>query len=570
MEIINKKSFRTKIILPTVIVLITLVVVLNIFLSLRFAAFGDSLINQKLLANSNSLNLYLNDRKANTNVAAISMALNPDAIAAIKKQDITEILRVFYPAHKLYNVDYFTITDNKGIVLTRTYDPKKFGDSVTNQQNIINALHDTVSTYFESGTEVKVAVRTGAPVYDVDGSLIGVISAGVRFDTNDAAKKLKNLFHSDVTVFLGNTRIITTIAMDGHSIKGTKLDPQMAKIVIENRHEYFGDVELLGEKFKTFYKPLLNVNNEAFATIVLAIPVAELISESKKSIRDGIILGLGGLAVSIFLLFIIISTISKPITKLSSDMYQIASGNLHINVNVNSEDEVGILGKSLQKVADILHSLMGDINNMINEHNKGNTYYCFDTNEFLGEYKKLAESIVELSNIGMLDKLTSIPNRRSFDNRMEMEWNRAIRESKSISILILDIDKFKAYNDTFGHQQGDVALQIVAKILNNSIRRSTDFAARWGGEEFAALLPGTDSVGAIGLAESIRMEIENATIPCNDPRGSKTTVSIGINTSIPQVNSSIAEFISKADAALYESKKAGRNRVIFLPNQFET
>jgi len=563
MEIINRKSFKTKIILPTVIVLIALVIVLNVFLSQRFTALGNSLISEKLLSNSNGLNLYLADSLAYTNVAAISMAQNSDAIAAIRQHDTKEILRIFSRMHELYSVDYFAITDDKGIVLARTYEPGNFGDSIINQQNIIDALDARVSSYFESGTAVKVAVRTGAPVYDIDGSIIGVVSAGVRFDSDEAVKKLKSLFNSDVTVFLGDTRIATTIVMEGQSIKGTTLDPQMAKIVIENGQEYFGDADVLGEKYKTFYKPLLDANNEAFATIVLGIPIADLISASKESIRDGIILGLGGLAISILLLFVIISTISKPITVLSGEMHQIASGNLHINVNVKSEDEVGILGKSLQKVADILHTLIEDINNMINEHNKGNTNFSFDTKEFLGDYKKLAESIVELSAVGMLDQLTTIPNRRSFVNRIEMEWNRAIRDAKPLSIFILDVDKFKNYNDTFGHQQGDVALQTVAKTMKNTIKRTTDFIARWGGEEFVVLLPDTDSAGAISVAELIRKEIENAIIPCEDQKGLKVTVSIGINTHIPKLDSSVEEFISVADEALYKAKEAGRNRVVY-------
>jgi len=566
MEIVNRKSFKTKIILPTVFVLVTLVIVLNVFLSQRFTALGNSLISEKLLANSNGLNLYLTDSLAYTNVAAISMALNSDAIMAIRQHDINEILRIFSPAHKLYNVDYYAITDDKGIVLARTYEPLNFGDSIINQQNIIDALDGRVSSYFEQGTTVKVAVRTGAPVYDVDGSLIGVVSACIRFDSDEAVKKLKSLFNSDVTVFLGDTRIATTIEMEGQSIKGTTLDPEMAQIVIENGQEYFGDADVLGEKFKTFYKPLLNANNKAFATIVLGIPVADLISASKKSIQDGIILGLGGLAVSILLLFIIISTISKPITVLSGEMYQIASGNLHINVNVKSEDEVGILGKSLQKVADILHTLIEDINCMITEHNKGNTNFSFDTNEFLGDYKKLAESIVELSAVGMLDQLTAIPNRRSFVNRMEMEWNRAIRDTKPLSIMILDVDKFKNYNDTFGHQQGDLALQTVAETLDNTIKRTTDFIARWGGEEFVVLLPDTDSNGAASVAELLRREIEKATIACDDPKGLKVTVSIGVNTLIPKIDSPVEGFISGADEALYKAKEAGRNRVVHAEN----
>ncbi|MCL1818434.1 MAG: cache domain-containing protein, partial [Spirochaetaceae bacterium] len=325
-----KKSFRIKIIIPTVVVLVALVVTLNIFLSVRFSALSDALINEKLVANSNSLKLYLEESRANSKVAAVSMAANPDAVKAIRERDRNEILRLFAPTRDLYRISYFTLCDNEGKVLVRTYEPASFGDSVANQQNIKDALNGKVSTYLESGTLIKVSVRTGAPVYDTDGTLVGVISAGIRFDSDSQVEELKKHFNAEVTVFFGNTKIATTITKDGNSIVGTTIDPHIAEIVIENKQEYSGDVDIFGEKYKTFYMPLLNSRNEAFASFFLGIPKAEIIAATNKSIRDGILLGLGGLAVSIVLLFFIMTSISKPIIILSNDMNHIANGNLRI------------------------------------------------------------------------------------------------------------------------------------------------------------------------------------------------------------------------------------------------
>ena len=139
-----------------------------------------------------------------------------------------------------------------------------------------------------------------------------------------------------------------------------------------------------------------------------------------------------------------------------------------------------------------------------------------------------------------------------------------MRDKKPVSFLIFDIDKFKNYNDTFGHQQGDAALQTVARALQNSVKRTTDFAARWGGEEFVILLPSTDSEGAVNFAEEIRKAIEKVMIPCDDPNGIHVTVSIGANTLIPTKNSKVEAFISGADEALYKAKEAGRNRVVHI------
>jgi len=161
----------------------------------------------------------------------------------------------------------------------------------------------------------------------------------------------------------------------------------------------------------------------------------------------------------------------------------------------------------------------------------------------------------------MLDQLTSIPNRRGFDSRMDMEWIRAIRENSLISVLVMDVDKFKVYNDTYGHQQGDVVLKAVASAVSQSLQRPGDFAARWGGEEFVALLPNTDLRGALNIAEKIRLSIAALVIPCADGTDTKVTISIGAKTQSPGQNSSREMFVAEADKALYKAKETGRNRV---------
>jgi diguanylate cyclase (GGDEF)-like protein len=166
-----------------------------------------------------------------------------------------------------------------------------------------------------------------------------------------------------------------------------------------------------------------------------------------------------------------------------------------------------------------------------------------------------------IQRLSMMDQLTNLPNRRSFDERLHMEWRQAMREHTLISMLMMDVDHFKHFNDTYGHQQGDVVLQIVSNVFPRSFKRSGDFAARWGGEEFAALLPNTPLAGAMDVAEKIRSGIEAATIPCFDGSTAKVTISIGVNTLMPTQDSSLDAFISGADKALYAAKESGRNKV---------
>lgn len=174
---------------------------------------------------------------------------------------------------------------------------------------------------------------------------------------------------------------------------------------------------------------------------------------------------------------------------------------------------------------------------------------------------KMAEYISAIERLSMVDTLTELPNRRSFDNRMETEWGRAIREKTPIGILMIDVDKFKVYNDVYGHPQGDVLLKTLSDVFRNTLKRETDFVARWGGEEFAVLLPNTGLDGSVMLAEQIRENVEQLKILCSDESKTSITISIGVNSLIPSKNDSVDKFISDVDQALYTAKNNGRNQV---------
>jgi diguanylate cyclase (GGDEF)-like protein len=160
-----------------------------------------------------------------------------------------------------------------------------------------------------------------------------------------------------------------------------------------------------------------------------------------------------------------------------------------------------------------------------------------------------------------MDQLTEIPNRRNFDNRLNSEWSLAIREHVPICLLMIDIDHFKDYNDTYGHQQGDKALYLIAQTINQTLKRSSDFAARWGGEEFAVLLPNCAYTGGLAMGERIRENVEEIKSPCENGDTTKLTISVGVNAYTPSFSCSIDDFILGADKALYMAKNTGRNKV---------
>ncbi len=188
----------------------------------------------------------------------------------------------------------------------------------------------------------------------------------------------------------------------------------------------------------------------------------------------------------------------------------------------------------------------------------------------VNELLLLKEVNCHLESISALDGLTGIPNRRTFDQFIDMNWKNAIREQQPISVIMSDIDFFKAYNDTYGHLQGDDCLTLVAKALVSCLKRPNDLVARYGGEEFIALLPNTDKQGALRVAERMRRCIEKLAMKHDQSRVADcVTISLGVAEIIPQPFDSIVDFIKIADDALYVAKHEGRNRVHMSHRQFE-
>lgn len=178
------------------------------------------------------------------------------------------------------------------------------------------------------------------------------------------------------------------------------------------------------------------------------------------------------------------------------------------------------------------------------------------------QFQKLTELNSKFEMLSMIDPLTGANNRRKFDETLLSEWARAIRDKTPISIALADIDYFKNFNDKYGHIEGDECIKQVAKSIMNLLKRPGDSISRYGGEEFAIILPNTDLQGATILCESMRSTIEGLSIPNSGSEFQRVTVSMGVKSIVPVPGDSLLTFFTKVDEILYEAKKAGRNKVM--------
>ncbi|MCW6050734.1 diguanylate cyclase [Lyngbya sp. CCAP 1446/10] len=177
----------------------------------------------------------------------------------------------------------------------------------------------------------------------------------------------------------------------------------------------------------------------------------------------------------------------------------------------------------------------------------------------------------ELHRLASVDGLTQIANRRCFDKKLQSEWQRMGIEKEPVSLILLDIDFFKLYNDRYGHQKGDECLKKVAEILDKNAHRGGDLAARYGGEEFAVILSGTDARGTLRVAELIRRDLNDMAIPHEASKVSESvTASMGLVTAVPAAELSVEWLIGEADRSLYQAKLEGRDRIfVYLDSKRE-
>ena len=177
--------------------------------------------------------------------------------------------------------------------------------------------------------------------------------------------------------------------------------------------------------------------------------------------------------------------------------------------------------------------------------------------------RELERAFVALEQISRTDPLTSLANRRARDERLEREWQRAERLGSLLTVIAVDVDRFKRYNDTHGHEDGDRALQAVGAMLNAATRGALDMAARHGGEEFMLILPGLSIDAAASVAERVRVMIARCQVDFDLPE--KVTVSLGVASAHPAAGSDLRGLTAAADEALYRAKLAGRNRYEIAP-----
>ena len=368
------------------------------------------------------------------------------------------------------SVDFCGFVDDNemGLLLPQRYRSLDvFEDDLSKMTSIQYALSRRwgYMTTLDYGTTVKLSVCTGVRVHYSDGSILGAIVTGFRLDTDELVDELKSLTGCEISIFIENELISTTL-----------------------RDEEYGLItyDKMPDKMIARHIPLMDYDGREMGIVVAGQFLTHKTEIVQAFLITGIIVTIAILGVSSFLIFFFVGRVSKPINEM------------------------------IEKI-----------------------HY---------------------------DALTGIYNRRYFDETLNNILKMLSRSGGTISLLMIDIDFFKNFNDTYGHGEGDVCLRKVAKTIAACITRSGDFVARYGGEEFCSVLPNADEAGAKLVAERMLEAVRMLNIPHeNSDASDYVTISIGVTTGDVNYSQNADTYIKSADDMLYQSKHNGRNRYTFKP-----
>jgi len=286
----------------------------------------------------------------------------------------------------------------------------------------------------------------------------------------------------------------------------------------------------------------------------------EVLMEHQRKIRDTtLIVMVVSCLLVVFIGVFMANFVVRPILALVRKVEGISQGNFTERIKMSYSDEIGELALKFNIMAESLDAMNGLHAKVEAELRQARDELEIKVEQRTSELTQLNE---ELQRISLSDGLTGIANRRYFDEYLEREWQRAKKQKTSLALIMLDIDFFKAYNDTYGHLAGDQCLKTIAKTLENRSGQSIDVVARYGGEEFAVILPEADEQEAMVEAELLRLNIEKLGIEHKKSLlTGVVTISVGVAVAIPSQEDTMLTIIHAADQALYNSKKKGRNQV---------
>ena len=330
--------------------------------------FNKRISYERVTTATESLSKEISQTMELSRTNAIAISKNYDVLVALTKNNFNEIKKVLDDLNKNLKADTISITDIRGNVIIRQHKPEKSGDSILKQKNVQKALKGEIATSLEPGALVKLSCRTGAPIYDKNGNIIGAVVTGYSFEKETIIDGQKALHNTEFTIFAGDERVATTLVQNDNRYTGSKLDEKYSKTVLENGDSYLGSVRILGKSYYARYIPIKDVEGKSIGAIFAGLPKDLVLKSTLKSVFRMILVAVIILGICAFIVSkFVTDSIKKPMNKLMNVSNMLSKGNLNVDIQTfnSKKDEITLLSASMQDMVLQLKSYISDITSLL-------------------------------------------------------------------------------------------------------------------------------------------------------------------------------------------------------------
>ena len=325
----------TSVLLTIVLLLVVLTVGFSIT---EFTDVNRDQAVEQAVKGVDGLILWLDEALNRAQQLSSMLALHPGLAEGIRQQDNSQIADVINETLRVVDAGYITVLDPSGTVLYRADEPDRFGDRLTDQVHIRSAMQGQTAAALEPGTDVPLSARAASPVFSAEGELIGLVSVGERLDDSARLDQLKAIYHTDMTLFLGDVRVATTIIDQGERVLGTRLDPAISQIVLGQGQAYSGQANILGSPYLTHYVPLVSPDNEQIGIAFAGQSVEQFNLVRNRLILIITVISLIAVAMAGFGIYQLVrKSVTQPMQKLTDISARLAEGDVAVNLNVDKD-----------------------------------------------------------------------------------------------------------------------------------------------------------------------------------------------------------------------------------------
>ena len=473
-------KMKVKILLPTGILIVVLMLATMIITIREYNDFNSYLIQGQMDIAANSVRTFTDDIRRQVIEVGINVANDPRLVRAVLTANTPEILRVGNEVAAYWGVTYITVAGADTIVLARTDEPHRYGDAFATV-SLLEALDGIISVAYTPVGVRRLPIRSSVPIFH-EGEIVGVAVVGYALDTPKAVEALAQRYNAEVTIFFetspGNHERVSSTMLDerGNSVVGTYMEnEEILRTVFQQRREFMEYINLFGVEYSAFYFPFEDPTGAPLGAILVALPLTEIHERQSAVMFMAIIIAAAGLLLALAILYFITNSITNPIKNLVTLVSEIAQGRLNVNVKKEdiSKDEVGMLTGDMLNLVDVIKNIVEDLSVAYAKYMKdGDIRYQIDTGQYENSYREVISQVNQLmdKNTNNVENITKSLNEISNGNfNISMsaaewpgEWTTVPNTMNSLTGNLKDVSKEINAMINAAAMKGDLSFQINA------------------------------------------------------------------------------------------------------------